>query len=234
MDDKETKEVKTEEAIKENQEKKTKDWLSIVVMVLLFAAIAVTWLIPVVHNKQQELFDTTEFSAVDKICELATLKCYYHDVAELEKTPGGLFKYGVAKYGYKKLWMEYDGIVQVGIDVNEVKVSSPDKDGVVQIYVPKAKILDVSAQIDSMKDPISDTGWFTSITTEEKAEAFAEAQAKMKEEAQSNGSILSQAQNNAKELLKQYVINVGKQMDKQYTIQWIDNPNEERKVGTNG
>mgnify|MGYP002622998191 FL=1 len=130
--------------------------------------------------------------------------------------------------------MEYDGIVQVGIDVNEVKVSSPDKDGVVQIYVPKAKILDVSSQIDSMKDPISDTGWFTSITTEEKAEAFAEAQAKMKEEAQSNGSILSQAQNNAKELLKQYVINVGKQMNKQYTIQWIDNPNEERKVGTNG
>lgn len=234
MDDKETKEVKIEEPIKENQEKKTKDWLSIVVMVLLFVAIAVTWLIPVVHNKQQELFDTTEFSAVDKICELATLKCYYHDVAELKKEPKGPFKLGVAQYGYKKLWMEYDGIVQVGIDVNEVKVNSPDKDGVVRIYVPEARILDVSAQIDSMKDPISDTGWFTSITTEEKAEAFAEAQAKMKEEAQSNGSILSQAQNNAKELLKQYVINVGKQLNKQYTVQWIDNPNKERTVGTNG
>lgn len=228
MDDKETKEVKMEESIKE---KKT-DWLSIVVMILLLVAIATTWLIPVVHNRQ-EVFDTNEFSAVDKICELATLKCYYHDVAELEKSPEGLFKYGLAQYGYKKLWMEYDGIVEVGIDVNDVKVSSPDKDGVVQIYVPQAKILDVSAQIDSMKDPISDTGWFTSITTEEKAEAFAEAQANMKEEAQSNGSILSQAQNNAKELLKQYVINVGKQMNKQYTVQWIDNPNEERKAGTN-
>ena len=232
MDDKETKKVKTEEVLKEKQKKKT-DWLSIVVMILLFVAIAATWLIPVVHNRQEELFDTNEFSAVDKICELATLKCYYHDVAELKKEPKGPFKLGVAQYGYKKLWMEYDGIVQVGIDVNEVKVSSPDKDGVVRIYVPEARILDVSAQIDSMKDPISDTGWFTSIKTEEKAEAFADAQTKMKEEAQSNGSILSQAQNNAKELLKQYVINVGKQINKQYTVQWVDNSNEERKVETN-
>ena len=232
MDDKEIKEVKTEEAIKEKKEKKT-GWLSIVVTILLFVAIAATWLIPVVHNKQEELFDTNEFSAVDKICELATLKCYYHDVAELEKSPEGFFKYGLAQYGYKKLWMEYDGIVEVGIDVNEVKVSAPDKDGVVQIYVPEAKILDVSAEIDSMKDPILDTGWFTSITTEEKAEAFAAAQENMKKEAQSNGSILSQAQNNAKELLKQYVINVGKQINKQYTVQWIDNSNEERKAGTN-
>lgn len=232
MDDKETKEVKTEEVLKEKKKKKT-DWLSIVVMILLFVAIAATWLIPVVHNRQEELFDTNEFSAVDKICELATLKCYYHDVAELKKEPKGPFKLGVAQYGYKKLWMEYDGIVQVGIDVNEVKVNSPDKDGVVRIYVPEARILDVSAQIDSMKDPISDTGWFTSIKTEEKAEAFADAQTKMKEEAQSNGSILSQAQNNAKELLKQYVINVGKQINKQYTVQWVDNSNEERKVETN-
>lgn len=218
---------------KNTEENEKKSWGLLAVTVLLLMAIAASWIVPMVHNNQAELFDTNEFSAVDKICELATLKCYYHDVAEFEKDAEGLFKYGLAKYGYKKLWMEYDGIVQVGIDVNEVKVSSPDKNGVVQIYVPEAKILDVSAQIDSMKDPITDTGWFTSITTEEKAQAFAAAQANMKEEAQSNGSILSQAQNNAKELLKQYVINVGKQLNKQYTVQWVDST-EERKADSNG
>lgn len=218
---------------KNTEENEKKSWGLLAVTVLLLMAIAASWIVPMVHNNQAELFDTNEFSAVDKICELATLKCYYHDVAEFEKDAEGLFKYGLAKYGYKKLWMEYDGIVQVGIDVNEVKVSSPDKNGVVQIYVPEAKILDVSAQIDSMKDPITDTGWFTSITTEEKAQAFAAAQANMKEEAQANGSILSQAQNNAKELLKQYVINVGKQLNKQYTVQWVDST-EERKADSNG
>lgn len=35
--------------------------------------------------------EKAEFAAVNKICELATLKCYYHDVAEYEKQPNGFF-----------------------------------------------------------------------------------------------------------------------------------------------
>ena len=37
---------------------------------------------------------------------MSTLRCYYHNVAELKKNPDGLFQYGWFKYGYKKLWIE--------------------------------------------------------------------------------------------------------------------------------
>lgn len=47
--------------------------------------------------------DNVDFSGINKICELSTLRCYYHNVAELKKNPDGLFQYGWFKYGYKKL-----------------------------------------------------------------------------------------------------------------------------------
>ena len=65
-----------------------------------------------------------------------------------------------------------------------------------------------------------ETGVFTSVTTEEKAEAFAAAQAAMKENAQSDESILNQARKNAMELLERYVL----QVNEKYQVEWIDEP----------
>ena len=172
---------------------------------------------------KKETVVSAEFSAVDKICELATLKCYYHNVLEDEKQPDGLFKYGLFQYGYKKFWMEYDGIVNVGVDVSEVVINKPNENGVVQIYVPKAKILDVDVDEESISDLISDTGVFTTITTDDQAKAYSHAQENMRECAESDTSILNAAHRNAKELLKQYIINVGEQIGQNYTVEWINN-----------
>lgn len=169
---------------------------------------------------------TDEFSAVDKICELATLECYYHDVAEYEKQPDGLFKYGLFQYGYKKLWLEYNGVVKIGIDVNEVQVNQPNENGVVRIYVPEARVMEVDVDEYSMSDPIVETGVFTTITSEEKAETFSAAQATMRKNAENDNSMLLQARENAKMLLKQYIIHTGEQIGQQYTVEWIN-------VGTN-
>ena len=59
---------------------------------------------------------------VSKICELATLKCYYHDVAEETVEPAAPFRYGLFRFGYKKFWIEYDGIVELGIDADKVDI----------------------------------------------------------------------------------------------------------------
>lgn len=175
-------------------------------------------------SQKEEETNKVKFSAVNKICELATLRCYYHDVAEYEKQPDGLFKYGLFQYGYKKFWIEYDGIVEIGIDVGQVQVNEPDENGVVKIYVPKAKILNINADPESMSDMVADTGTFTEITASEKAGAFSEAQTTMRNNAENDSSILTQAHNNAKELLKQYVVNVGEQIGQQYTVEWISEP----------
>lgn len=194
-------------------------WNSIIGIVLVIAAVGIMFIFKI---KLTENSAAADFSAVDKICELATLRCYYHDVAEYEKQPDGLFQYGLFRYGYKKFWIEYDGVVEIGIDINEVQVQQPDRNGIVRIYMPDARILSVDADAYSMSDPIADTGVFTTITSEDKAEAFSAAQTSMRENAETDSRMLSQAYNNAKELLKQYIIRVGEQTGEQYTVDFLE------------
>lgn len=95
--------------------------LKVIIPVLItFAAITAMFIWTKFNIQNEKETQTDEFSAVHEICELATLRCYYHDVAEFEKQSNGLFN-----YGYKKFWIEYDGIVDVGIDVGKVHVDKP-------------------------------------------------------------------------------------------------------------
>lgn len=199
-----------------------KKFLIVIVLLLVCVGAGVYFF----NNRVEKKTEKAEFPVVNKICELATLRCYYHDVAEYEKQPNGFFS-ELFKYGYKKFWIEYSGIVDVGIDAGQVQVNTPDKNGVVKVYVPEAKILNIKADPESMSEPVADTGIFTSITTAEKAEAFSQAQITMKSNAESDSNILAQAHDNAKELLKQYIIRVGKQTGNNYTVEWMDEPVED-------
>ena len=158
-----------------------------------------------------------DFSGITKICELATLRCFYHNTTELRQDATGLFN-----YGYKKLWMEYTGIIEVGIDADQVKVEKPDENNVVKVSVPEAKILNVTADTASMSQPITDTGIFTKITTEDQDEAFSQAQEDMEQEAKENQSILARGQDNAKKLIEEYIVNVGRQIGETYTVEWVE------------
>lgn len=166
-----------------------------------------------------------DFSAIQSVCELATLKCYYHNVAKSETEASGLFKW--LGTGYKKIWTEYSGIVELGVDVSKVSVSKPSKDDVVKVTIPDAEILSVDLDEDSMGEPLTDTGFMTKITKEEETEALAEAQNHMEETAKENGNLLNQAKERAKSLIEGYVKNVGEQIGKEYTVEWVDAKAEE-------
>jgi len=122
--------------------------------------------------------------------------------------------------GYKKIWTEYSGIVELGIDVNKVSISSPGADGVVKITIPDAEILNVDLDEDSMGMPLTDTGFMTEITKEEETAALAKAQDDMEETAKQNSALLAQAKERAKNLIQGYVKNVGEQIGEEYTIEW--------------
>lgn len=173
-------------------------------------------------NKTPE--DNVDFSGINKICELSTLRCYYHNVAELKKDSDGLFQYGWFNYGFKKLWIEYTGTIEVGIDVDQVSVKKPNENNVVYVYIPNARIMNVSADSNSMSKPISDTGVFTKITTEDQNQAFSQAQKEMKTAANNDTAILNSAKNNAKKLIEQYIVNVGKEVGRNYKVKWLDKP----------
>jgi hypothetical protein len=171
-------------------------------------------------DKNQKKEEEADFSAISSVCELATLKCYYHNVAKSETEASGLFKW-LGK-GYKKIWTEYSGIVELGIDVSKVSVEKPTADGVVKVTIPDAEILSVDLDEDSMNEPLTDTGFMTEITKEEETEALAEAQNHMEETAKENGNLLNQAKERAKSLIEGYVKNVGEQIGKEYTVEWVE------------
>lgn len=137
-------------------------------------------------------------------------------MAKGETKASGLLKWFGT--GYKKIWTEYSGIVELGIDVNKVSVSSPGADGVVKITIPDAEILNVDLDEDSMGEPLTDTGFLTEITKEEETAALAEAQDNMEKTAKQNSALLAQAKERAKNLIEGYVKNVGEQIGEEYTM----------------
>ena len=164
---------------------------------------------------------TADFSEVTSVCELATLKCYYHNVAKAETEASGIFAKWL-KTGYKKIWTEYSGIIEYGIDISQVTVSEPDKDGVVTVTIPDAQVLNVDVDEDSLGTPLTDTGFLTSITTEEKTTTLAGAQEAMEQQAKENTEMLAQAEARAKTLIEEYIKNVGEGIGEEYTVEWKD------------
>lgn len=162
-----------------------------------------------------------EFSSINTVCQLATLKCYYHNVAKHEKEADGFFKF-LGNIGYKKLWVEYSGIVEVGIDVSKVKVSPANEKGIVSVSIPPAEILNVNFDTNSITIPITETGFLTSISADETTKAFGFSQEKMKTVASEDKALLDRARNRAKKIIEGYIKNVGETVGKNYSVEWIN------------
>lgn len=186
-----------------------------IIAVILILGCGMAWLIGCGDREEE-----ADFSGLYTVCELTTLKCYYHNVAKAETEASGLFK-GL-NVGYKKIWTEYSGIVELGIDVNKVSISKPTAKGVVKIAIPEAEVLNVYLDEDSMSEPITETGFLTKVTKEEETAALAAAQENMKETAKANQALLNQARERAKSIMEGYVKNIGEQIGKEYTVEWVD------------
>ncbi|MCD8019887.1 MAG: DUF4230 domain-containing protein [Clostridiales bacterium] len=161
-----------------------------------------------------------DFTGVKSVCELVTLKCYYHNVAKAEEEAKGLLKtFGT---GYKKIWIEYSGVVELGIDASKVAIFEPDENNVVQVMIPDAEILDIDLDEDSLSEPLTDSGFLTKVTLEDETEAVAAAQESMRETAEENTELLNQAKNRAKNTIEKYILNVGELIGEEYTVEWLD------------
>ena len=167
------------------------------------------------ENPQKEI----ELSDAQNIAELATIEAYYHNVAKINKDGSGWLD-----KGYKKMWIECSGIVKMGIDVNELTISSPDSNGIVTINIPDAKILgDPDIIEDTVSEPLVETGWFTDIEPEEKKKAVSDAQEEMLELAEADKAMKKYAEERAKILLEEYVKNVGDALGETYSVEIVKN-----------
>lgn len=162
-------------------------------------------------NKQPEI------SQVRAICNLATLKTYYHNVAKIEKGKDWIFQRD------RELWIEYTGIVTIGIDMSMVEMKVEGNKVIVSL--PKAKLL----SIDIDEEKINEDSYFYSkdnlvfknqITAEEQTQAINEAQTNMKSSVEENSQLLKMAQERSKALIEQYITQLGELSKTNYNIEW--------------
>ena len=151
------------------------------------------------------------------ICELATMKCYYHNFAKYTREDAA----GILWWKKdRRFWIEYDGIVTMGIDASLVDIEV-DND-TVTITIPPAKVLGFEVDETTLNEDsyIVDTK-SAKVKAEHQTEAFKQAQDHMKEEAEKDTLLLANAQQRAQKLLEDYVNNIGNCVEKTYNIKWI-------------
>lgn len=156
-------------------------------------------------------------SQMKAICELATMDCYYHNVAKYtEEDASGVLWWKKDR----KFWVEYEGVVTIGIDTSLVDIQV-DGDNVT-ITLPPAKVL--GYKVDETKlteDSFIVAKDSAKVEAEHQTEAFKEAQANMQQSASQDTALLANAQQRAQKLLEDYVKNIGDCVGKEYKIKWV-------------
>lgn len=158
-----------------------------------------------------------QVSQMKAICELAVMECYYHNVAKYteENAEGALW--------WKKdkhFWVEYSGIVKVGVDMSLVSIDVADTK--VTISLPSAKLLTCTVDSASLSEDsfIVDKD-SAKIEAADQIKAFADAQTDLENTAATDTTLLASAQQRVQSLLEEYINNIGNVTGKKYSIQWI-------------
>lgn len=161
-----------------------------------------------------------ELSQVRSICNLATLECYYHNVAKSTKTKGK----GITHLGEKDrvFWIEYSGIAKIGIDMSKVQMTvDGDK---VTITMPDAEILSIKPDESTLNESsfiFSQDGINPNkITAEDQTYAVNDAQKTMEASINENAALLLSAQERAKKLIENYITKLGETAGMSYQITW--------------
>lgn len=183
-----------------------------IISVILIAVMSFS-LVACSNNKEME----PQAAQMKSICELATMKCYYHNVAKYmhDDVAGALWW-----KKDRKFWVEYSGVVTIGIDTSLVKIEVDDEN--VTITIPPAKVLGCKVDEKTLtEDSFIIAKNSAKIEAEHQTEAFKDAQAKMKEDASNDTVLLANAQQQAQKLLEDYVNNIGDCTGKTYNIKWV-------------
>ena len=156
-----------------------------------------------------------------EICELSVMECYYHNVAKYTEkdADNGFLGLGLWKKDMR-FWIEYTGIVKVGIDASFVKMIV--EGDTVKITMPMPKVLGVEVDPDSLTEDsyIVDKN-SAEVGGEDHAAAIKIATEELKKQAMEDETLLTRAQDRAKILIEEYITNVSSAVGKQYKLEWI-------------
>lgn len=182
--------------------------LSMFVIVCIFTCTAC--------GKQEIVTKEPKISQMKAICELGVMDCYYHNVAKyFEEDASGILLWKKDK----NFWIEYSGIVRIGVDASQIDMNIQDSE--VTVTIPKAKVLSCIVDQESLtQDSFIVAKDSAKVEAEDEQRAFAEAEENMRKEAECDDALLSSAQQRVQDLLEDYIVNIGEAVGKEYTITW--------------
>ena len=168
------------------------------------------------ESSENKKITEPKVSQMKSICELAVMDCYYHNVAKYnEKNASGWWLWTQDK----EFWIEYSGIVTLGVDVSLVSMEI-DGDNIT-ITIPPATVLNCEVDESALtKDSYIVAQNSAEVTAEDEVMAFGEAQKKLEETAAADKTLLAEAQQRTQILLEDYIKNIGNTVGKEYTINW--------------
>lgn len=169
-----------------------------------------------------------QVSQMRAICELATMECYYHNVAKYHESNVPTFLWFT---GEKEFWIEYAGTVTIGIDAALVTIEIKDKD--VYVTIPPARVQGSSVDVTTLtKNSFIVADGSVEIKGEDQTKAFESAQYDMEHAAAQDTTLLANAQDRAKALLKSYIDNIGSVLGLEYTVHWVEVDETGNPTGT--
>lgn len=148
------------------------------------------------------------------ICELATLECYYNNVAKIDKEAENFLQKD------RKMWIEYEGKATIGIKMSDVEISiSGDT---VTIKMPNAEVLSTDYTFKEDAYIVSSDGfiWPNKISTEDQQAGVVKGQEEMLSAINENKALFLKAEDKARELIENYINKIGAASGKEYTIEW--------------
>lgn len=208
-----------EQTTVDQEKKKRSPFEKNLIISSILLALVIIFVLSYVMFRPDNTTDVHKMFSTEMIRELTTLECTYHNVA-VHKKEGNVI--GV---GDQYVWFEYDAVVRAGIDMSKVKIEEPTEDGVVKIHLPEAGILGITEKEKTISKPVEELGVFTKLTADEERAIINEATEKLRKDATTR-EVITQAHASAKEVLEQYVINIGDLVGEKYTVKWVDVPND--------
>ena len=188
-------------------------------LILLVVTMALSVSLIGCSNQKEVVNKEPEITQIRSICTLATLECYYHNVAKSVKTAGE----GIAHVGEvdREFWIEYTGVAKVGIDMSKVSMTIDGSN--VEIKIPEAELIGkVDIEESWLNYIFSNDGLNKNeITVDDETKAINDAQKEMQESIKNNKTLLLNAQSRAQELIENYVVQIGKITGVDYKITWI-------------
>lgn len=162
--------------------------------IIAIAVIVGVVLLIVVFNKNDNVDTTYIFAQLEKASELTTAKLNFTGMTEYKDD-------GVVVLNKSNFKMIYKATARAGIDVNEVKIDVDDFNKVVLLTIPKAKILDVKVDMESIKYFDEKFSLFNFNSKDDANKANAQVEKGAIEEIENMG-ILEMANNQAEALIK--------------------------------